>query len=352
MTNLMEEILQQPSALAGVRKYYSSPGAIPSLRKLGKRQLPIVIFTGMGSSLYAAYPAQAYLTAHGIRALTWETAELLHHHLKFLGPDTLLVVISQSGETIEVTRLLDALPRRQNVLAVVNVEASTLARRARLLLPMMAGRQSAVSTKTYMCSVAVLLYLAFALAQQDRRQLTHGLLQLIEAQEKILDRQDELVLPTVEFFNHPTYTVLMSRGADLSTVYQGALTLKEVARIAAEPTSAAQFRHGPIEIINTAHRYILFARKNDLSKNPTTTARLLVKLAEDIRSRGGRVLLFTDLAVEEATNLRILRVETAKLGLGTLEDTLHLQLLAYELAVRAGLEPGKLWIAEDVTTVE
>ncbi|MGH9325121.1 MAG: SIS domain-containing protein [Terriglobia bacterium] len=348
----MEEILQQPAALAGVRKYYSSPGAIPPLRKLGKRKPPILIFTGMGSSLYAAYPAQAYLTAHGIRALTWETAELLHYHLKFLGPDTFLVVISQSGETIEVTRLLQALPRRQSVLAVVNVEASTLGRRANLLLPMMAGRQSGVSTKTYMCSAAVLMYLAFALAQQDRRQLTHGLMQLIEAQERILDRQDELILPAVEFFNHPTYTTLMSRGPDRSTVYQGAMMLKEVARIAAEAASAAQFRHGPIEIINTAHRYLIIARKNDLARRASEPARLLLGLAEDIRSRGGRVLLFTDLRVEEATNLRTLRVETAKFGLGTLEDTLHLQLLAYELAVRAGLEPGKLWIAEDVTRVE
>jgi hypothetical protein len=56
--------------------------------------------------------------------------------------------------------------------------------------------------------------------------------------------------------------------------------------------------------------------------------------------------------VEEAVNMRILRVETARLGMGTLADSLHIQLLAHELAVRAGLEPGKLWIADEVTRVE
>ena len=355
MPTLIEEINQQPATLAGVRKYYASPGAIPAkaLRKLAKRWPPLVIFTGMGSSLYAAYPAQAYLTGAGIRALTWETAELLHHHLKILKPDTLLVVVSQSGETIEVKELLAALPRSVGVLAVVNVEASSLARRADLLLPMMAGRQSAVTTKTYMCSVAVLMYLAFGVAQHHPQPVTHALRQLIEAQEGILDRQDELILPTVEFFNHPTYTVLMSRGADLSSVYQGALVLKEVVRLGVEATSAAQFRHGPIEIINTAHRYVIIARKDFLRpRGRTVTAKFLVGLANEIRDHGGRVLLFTDLPVEEAANMRIVRVGTARLGMGTLVDSLHIQLLAYELAVRAGLDPGKFWIADEVTRVE
>ncbi|HLI33544.1 MAG TPA: hypothetical protein VKW70_00750, partial [Terriglobia bacterium] len=146
----------------------------------------------------------------------------------------------------------------------------------------------------------------------------------------------------------------MSRGADLSTVHQGALTLKEVVRIAAEGASAAQFRHGPIEIINTAHRYMVIARKDLLRPRGKTssTGKFLLGLAEEIRSRGGRVLLFTDLAAQEAANMRILRVETARLGMGTLIDSLHIQLMAHELALRAGLEPGKFWIAEEVTRVE
>ncbi|MGH9448919.1 MAG: SIS domain-containing protein [Terriglobia bacterium] len=353
---MMNEILQQPAALAGVRKYYSSPGAIgaQALGRLVKRWPPVVVFTGMGSSLFAAYPAQAYLSALGVRSVAWETAELLHHHLTFLGPDTLLVVISQSGETVEVKRLLEALPKRQAVLGVVNVEASTLARESSLLLPMMAGRQGLVSTKTYMCSVAVLMYLAFAIARENPRAVTQALLQSIEAMEGILDRVEEIVQPTVEFFNHPTYTVLMSRGPDLSTVYQGALMIKEVVRLAAEGTSAAQFRHGPIEIVNTAHRYIVIARRNMLQtrKNTAVTGKFLLGIAEEIRSHGGRVLLFTDLPLDETPNTRLVRVETARLGMGTLVDSLHIQLMAHELALRAGLEPGKFWIAEEVTSVE
>jgi len=347
MTELLDEISQQPAALSGLRKFYASPGAIPAkgLRSLASHWPPTVVFTGMGSSLFAAYPAQAYLSELGVRALVWETAELVHHHLKVVRPDTLLVVVSQSGETAEALRLLETLPPRAHVLAVTNVEASKLAMRANLLLPMMAGGQAAVSTKTYTCAVAVLMYLAFAVAEQDPSALTQEVMRAVEAEERILERHELMLPPIVEFINQPPYVALMSRGADLATAYQGALMFKEVRRLAAEPISAAQFRHGPMEIINPTHRYILVARQGK-------TGKLLLKLAHDIQKSDGRVLLFTDLPFDDTTNMRLVRVEPLRLGLGTLVDTVYLQLLAHDLALRAGLQPGKFAISEKVTREE
>ena len=347
MATLIEEIGQQPAALSGLRKYYSSPGAIPAklLRGLVSRWPPTVVFTGMGSSLHAAYPAQAYLTSLGIRAIAWETAELLHHHIKFLRSDTLLVVVSQSGETAEVVSLLEALPEKLRIAAVTNVEASTLARRAKLLLPMMAGRQETVSTKTYTCAVAVLMYLAVAIARKPSGAVTQAVMRAVEAQEKVLDRHELLVHPTLEFFNAPPYVALMSRGPDMASAYEGALMLKEVGRLAAEAISAAQFRHGPIEIVNPTHRYVIFARQGK-------TGKLLLKLVSDIRANGGHVLLLTDMPFENLSDVRLIPVEPIRLGLGTLVDVLHMQLLAHDLARRAGREPGKFWIAEGVTREE
>ena len=347
MTDLLDEIFQQPAALSALRKFYSSPGAIPAkcLRSLAPRWPPTVVFTGMGSSLFAAYPAQAYLTEQGVRALVWETAELVHHHMKVLRPDTLLVVVSQSGETAEVLRLLEYLAPKSRVVAVTNVESSSLAKRAKLLLPLMAGGQVAVSTKTYTCSVAVLMYLAFAIAGKAPRPLTQEVMRAAEAEETILDRHGDLMPPILEFFNRPPYVALMSRGADLASAYQGAMMLKQVARLAAEPISAAQFRHGPMEIINPKHRYILFARQGK-------TGKLLLKLAGDIRKSSGRVLLFTDMPLDDPMNTRLVRVEHLRLGLGTLVDSVYIQLLAYDAALRAGLQPGKIEIAENVTREE
>lgn len=353
MTSMMEEIIQQPAALAGVRKFYTSPGAIPTnaLRKLVARWPPTVVFTGMGASLFAAYPAQAYLTSLGIRALLWETAELLHHHLKTLHPDTLLVAVSQSGETVEIIRLLDSLPKKMRVVGVPNVEASTLARRATLPLPMLAGSQATVSTKTYTCSVAVLMYLAFSIARQTQRSLTETIMRAIEAQERILDDGRAQTLATLEFFNDPPYVALMSRGADMASVYQGALLFKEVARLAAEPISAAQFRHGPIEIINPAHRYIIFARQG-LHPRAAKTAQLLLGLARDIHAHAGLVLLISDQNFDVVSNMRVIQAGPFRWGLGTLVDVLYIQLLVHELALRAGRDPGKFLIAQGVTRAE
>jgi glucosamine--fructose-6-phosphate aminotransferase (isomerizing) len=167
----------------------------------------------------------------------------------------------------------------------------------------------------------------------------------VEAQEDILERREDLIPPIVEFFDRPPYVALMSRGADLATAYQGALMLKEVVRVAAEPISAAQFRHGPIEIISPNHRYILFARQGK-------TGKLLLKLASDIRKSSGRVLLFTDMPFDDLMNVRLVRLQPIGLGLGTLVDSLYIQLLAYDAALRAGLQPGTFEIAENVTREE
>jgi len=346
MTTLMAEIAQQPAVLSGLRKFYTSPGAIPSkaLRAIVKRSPPTVVVTGMGSSMYAAYPAQAYLNSLGIRALIWETGELVDHIRKFLGTDILLVVVSQSGETAEVLRLLGVLPKREALIAVCNMETSALARRANLLLPMMAGRPAPVGTKTYTCAVAVLMYLALAIARKPLQPLTQALMQAIEAQEKIIERHDELIPPTVEFFNNPHYVALLSRGPELASVYQGALLFKEVAKMGAEPMSAAQFRHGPMEIIDPAHRYIVFSRQKEMGTKWKADMGLF-KLAKDIRKHGGRVLLYADQPFPDVTNVRQVAVEPVRLGLGTLIDSVHTQLLVHELALRAGLEPGSFRFA-------
>src|SRR5438309_8428627 len=99
MTEMMEEVFQQPAALAGLRKYYASPGAIPArrLRQLVKRWPPLVVFTGMGSSLFAAYPAQAYLSARGIRAFVCGTADVVIYHPRILGAATILIMKQYCG---------------------------------------------------------------------------------------------------------------------------------------------------------------------------------------------------------------------------------------------------------------
>jgi len=112
----------------------------------------------------------------------------------------------------------------------------------------------------------------------------------------------------------------------------------------AEPMSAAQFRHGPMEIVDPAHRYIIFARQGE-TKPKRKAANGLLRLAGDIRKHGGRVLLYADLPFADLTNVRLIPVESVRMGLGTLVDSVHIQLLVHDLALRAGLEPGSFRFA-------
>jgi glucosamine--fructose-6-phosphate aminotransferase (isomerizing) len=346
MATMMEEMLEQPAALRKLRDHYMKPGAIPDgqLRGLVSKWPPIVVFTGMASSLSAAYPAQVFLNSLGIRALVWETADLLHYHLKLLGKDTLLVAVSQSGETIEITELLKRIPKDVGMVAVVNEENSTLARAARVTLPTKAGPETTVSTKTYNSAVAALMYLAFAVAGQPLESLNRALLRAAEAQERVLEKEHLVLLPLLELFDNRDSIVLLSRGPDLSTVNEGATYFKEVVRLPAEPMSAGQFRHGALETISPERLFIVIARR-------WKTGKLLVKLAEFISSQGGRVILLSDMPYRN-DNIRSIKVESLPLGLGTMMDSVYLQFLTHELAIRRGLEPGKFWIHEGVVRVE
>jgi glucosamine--fructose-6-phosphate aminotransferase (isomerizing) len=346
MSAMMEEMLQQPAALRALREFYMKPDAIPlrELRKLIPQWPPTVVFTGMASSLSAAYPAQVFLNSRGIRALVWETADLLHYHLGFLGRDILLVLVSQSGETIEITKLLACIPKNLGTVGVVNVEQSTLARDVKLMLPTKAGPESSVSTKTYNSAVAALMYLAFALAGQSPQPLHRALRRAARAQEMVVEKQERILAPVLEMFDNPDSIMVLSRGPDLSTAYEAATYFMEAVRTPAEPMSGGLFRHGALETISPERVFIVIARR-------WKTGRLLVKLAEFIRSNRGRVLLLSDMPYK-GDGIPSIEVEPMPLGLGTLVDTVYLQFLAHNVAERRGLEPGKFWIHTGVIKVE
>ena len=342
----MEEMLQQPAALVTLHNLYKTSTAIPRkrLRELVSTWPPTVVFTGMASSLFAAYPAQVFLSSLGIRALVWETADLLHYHLKFLGKDTLLVIVSQSGESVEIKKLVDAVPKHVGMVAVVNAEDSFLAKTVKFTLPMKAGTQTSVSTKTYNSSVALLMYLAFAIAEELLEPLNRAVCRAAQIQSRLIEQREAFLPQMLGLFDRPGAIMVLSRGPDLSTVYEGALYFKEVARLPAEPMSAGQFRHGPLETIDPGRVFIVIARRGK-------TAKLLLKLADFISSNRGKVLLLSDIPLHSNSICNV-KVGSVALGLGTLVDSLYLQFLTHELALRAGLDSGHFWIHSSVVRVE
>ena len=163
---------------------------------------------------------------------------------------------------------------------------STLGRAGAVTLPMHAGPQlTEVSARSYHNTVATLLLAADALTGSS--EVLSRLAPAADAMATFLGGTDGLGERLDEFVGTPSSTSVLARGPSLATAYQGAFNLKEVARFFAEPMSAAQYRHGPIEVAAPGHLAMVMA-----PLGPTFT--LLRKLTEELLGFGTRVMFVTD----------------------------------------------------------
>jgi glucosamine--fructose-6-phosphate aminotransferase (isomerizing) len=361
MNAFLKEVLGQPEALARVRDFYAAGEGRELLDKLAhmggqaggalggssRRPAPPIVFTGMGSSLFAAYPAVRLLSERGLPASMIETSELLHYHLGGLPADAIVVLVSQSGETIEVERLLHQLPGRDRLVAVTNGPGSTLARAGALALPMEAGPpQQGVSARAYHNTLAVLLLAAEALSGGSG--LTDRLGPAADAMAAFLKGASGLGAALDAFVGNPVNASVLARGPSLASAYQGALNLKELAKLAAEPMSAAHFRHGPIEVASPDHVSVIYAPLG-------ATFTLLRKLAEELLGYGARVVFITDTQdglQNPGSGLHVIRHGRLDETLAPLVNLAPMQLLASARAERLGYEVGRLGKAAAVMRVE
>lgn len=350
MNAFLKEVHAQPAALDGLRRFYAGAGAdllAAMMRVARENKTTRVLLSGMGSSLFAAYPALRFFSERGMPASMIETSELLHYHVGGVPTDALVFLVSQSGETIETERLLQRIPGRERLIAVTNVPGSTLGRAGAVTLPIQAGSSSVgVSARSYHNMMATLLLAAESLTGGGNLLDKLGLAS--NAMEEFLKGADGLGDSMAEFVGNPSSTSILARGPSLATAHQSAFNLKELARFPAEPMSAAQFRHGPIEIAAQGHLCIVFAPLG-------STFTLLRKLSEELLGFGTRVVLVTDTQESlrhRAEGFFAARHPRLDEDLAPLVNLLPIQLLAASRAEQQGLEPGQLSKASAVQRVE
>jgi glucosamine--fructose-6-phosphate aminotransferase (isomerizing) len=291
-----------------------------------------IVFTGMGSSFFAALPAVHHLAAHGVVAEAMETAELLHFGLETVHEGTAVVLVSRSGETVEAIRVLpELLKRGAKVIGVTNVAGSELARESTWSIFLHSLPDRMVAVQSYSASLAVLLLLAEAAL---RRPLDSFLVSLDETCKSL-----EAAIPSaiaqseawVEFLREARVVHLMGRGPSLASAHEGALLFNEAARTPSAPMSGAQFRHGPVEIVDSRLRGIVFASQ-------PTTRTLDLALASDLEAMGAGV--------------RVCDAPGAPAPFQPLVEIVAVQVAACALAVSKGLDPGDFRFATLVTASE
>jgi len=336
----LRDVLDQPQALALTLEKLEIK---PTLRKIASQLkdgvFRRVVLTGMGSSEYILYPLHIDLTEKGYTSIVAETSELIHYLPRLLDPHTLIVVVSQSGQSAETVRLLEHNAGLATVVGVTNTVESPLGELANDLLLTHAGEEASVSCKTYVTALVALRVLGALLTGGDDEKERSELMHVIPAADAYLKLWEKHVFELSLKMTDVRHWVLLGRGASLAAARTGALTMEESVRVTAEGMSSAAFRHGPIEILSSETSVLVFAghgRGRDLN----------ISLHDNIRELGYKCALIG----EEEDG--VFRIPPLPLSGRAVLEIMPIQMLILALASRMGIEPGRFLIARKTTTRE
>lgn len=308
------------------------------------------VFTGMGSSYDACYPAVNELAARGVLALHVDTAELLHFRTGLLSASTVLVAVSQSGESAEIVKLAESLvhrPRRPVMLSITNGLRNGLAERSGLRLDTRVGAETGPATMTFAASVAQLAAVAGVLAGDlphaavDRAK--SGAEDAAAVIEEMLEDREAIADRTAGAIRGRAVVAVLGRGPARAAAEMGALTLKE-SGVMAESFATAAFRHGPFELAGPSLAAIVLATERE-------TRQLDLRLAADLVGAGASVVVLAP-GGEAPSGAFGLPVPSVDRLLAPAVSVVPIQLLAWRLAAERGRVPGEYTMATKVTSRE
>ncbi len=251
-----DEIMGQPAALQRLLQEYGGGDRRARLAAVPAARRPVLL--GMGASYHSALLAARHLSSLGIAAQALEATDVLYGDAAPLGTAEPLVYISQSGSSGEIAPLLASLPPEQPLVALTNDEHSPLAHRAQAVLPLLAGDEQLVATKTYVNSIALLWLLArhwsgtLNAGASDALNRVQGRLAALLAEGPALaGRWEETMLPAQTF-------VFIGSGQQAVTARQAAMMAMEWLKLPALSSTVGAFRHGPLEIAQPGLGVVVF----------------------------------------------------------------------------------------------
>ena len=337
----LRDLLDEPRALENTLAGLEESKALRQLAgKLSRGKFRNVVLTGMGSSFHALHPLQLKLIDDGLTAILVETSELVHYKSRLFDPKTLIVAVSQSGQSAEVIRLLEINAGKSAILAVTNTPGSPLATQADATILTQAGKEFSVSCKTYVSALLALKWLEDVIGERDLRRTRKELKEAAPAAETYLAEWKEHVQSLAQLLRDIRHLFLVGRGASLAAVGTGALIVKESDHFHAEGMSSAAFRHGPLEMLSRETFVLVFAGDH-------RTRELNRRLLDDIREQDGRAEL-----VIEKSEVAACALPEGPRSIHPILEILPVQMITLALAAQAGREPGRFELASKVTTTE
>jgi glucosamine--fructose-6-phosphate aminotransferase (isomerizing) len=304
-------------------------------------QIKSVQILACGTSYHAGLVARYWFEKLARVPCSIEVASEFRYRNPVISPDTLVVTISQSGETADtLAALLEA--KRLGVkhsLVVCNAPESSLVRESDLVLMTRAGPEIGVaSTKAFTTQLVALLMLViavgrrFALTREMEETIVSELFSLPGNIEKAL-KLDSAIETLSQRFADKHNALFLGRGTHYPIAMEGALKLKEISYIHAEAYPAGELKHGPLALIDAEMPVVTVAPNNNLLEK-------LRSNIQEVSARGGQLIVFMDEALADAEdeNVQIVKMPSVSNVISPIVYTIPLQLLSYHVAVLKGTD--------------
>ena len=344
---MQKEIFEQPRAIAdtldavaGVSPELFGDGAFSAFKNVDQ-----VLILACGTSYYAGLVAKAWLESIAAIPTAVEVASEYRYRASVPNPRTLVVTITQSGETADT---LAALKHARSLgmtttLTVCNVASSAMVRECAFNFITRAGMEVGVaSTKAFTTQLVGLFLLALALAQvrgrlSDEQEAAHlkALRHLPSAVQAVLALEPQIVAWS-QAFTSKEHALFLGRGLHYPVALEGALKLKEISYIHAEAYPAGELKHGPLALVTAAMPVVTVAPNDQLLEK-------LKSNMQEVRARGGELYVFADAdtRITSAPGLHVIRMPEHYGALSPLLHVVPLQLLAYHTACARGTDVDK-----------
>ena len=305
------------------------------------KQVKHVQIVACGTSYHSGMVARYWLESLGGISCNVEIASEFRYRKSFVQPNSLLVSISQSGETADTLAALRLAKDAGYLgsLTICNVAGSSLVRESDLAFMTRAGAEIGVaSTKAFTTQLVGLAMLTLAIGKYNgltatrQRELTEALKSLPGKLEQTLALAPQIEALAEEFADKH-HALFLGRGDQYPIAMEGALKLKEISYIHAEAYAAGELKHGPLALIDADMPIIVVAPNNDLLEK-------LKSNVEEVRARGGILYVFadTDARFQSDDTMRVINVPHVADILAPIVYTLPLQLLSYYVAIIKGTD--------------
>ena len=302
-----------------------------------------LVFVGQGTALHAAMIGEYMMEELAKIPTEVEFASEFRYRNPIVEDGTVVVAISQSGETADtLAALQEARQKGAMGLGIVNVVGSTISRETDAGVYLRVGPEIGVaSTKAFLGQVMVTAMLATFigrrrfLSQEQVNALLQGMTSIPDMIDRVLEQSDVIKEATARFVEKENW-LFLGRGVNYPVALEGALKLKEISYIHAEGMPAAEMKHGPIALIDEGMPVVFVATRNSQYEK-------VVSNIEEVRSRGGHVIAVATEGDEEIGRLCecVFHVPDVAEQLQPLLTIVPLQLLAYHAAVLRGKDVDK-----------